>query len=142
MTILLSIKPEYVKKIFLGEKKFEFRRQKPNFPPSLVFIYESYPTKKIVGWFTVKRRISGTPEKIWNMCKNYAGIEEKKFFEYCQGNDIIYAFEIEKTFKFPNPIDPCTIDRNFKPPQNFSYRNYPISYQGFKEQKVLDDVGI
>lgn len=136
----MSIKPVYTKKIFSGEKKFEFRKQKPKFPPTLVFIYESYPLKQIVGWFTVKRTLSGTPEEIWNKCKFHGGIEKRKFFNYYRGNGIVYAFEIGKTFQFPIPIDPFTIDSNFKPPQNFSYRNYPIPYQGFKEQKELDNV--
>jgi predicted transcriptional regulator len=138
MTVLLSIKPEYVKKIFSGAKKFEFRTQKPNNPPSLVHIYESFPTKLIVGWFKVKKILSGSPEDIWNKCHEYGGIEKEKFFEYCKGSEIVYAFEIEKCFKFPNPIDPYVIDPKFKPPQNFSYRNYPISYEGFKEQTHLD----
>lgn len=137
--ILLSIKPEYVKKIFSGEKRFEFRRQKPNFAFSQVFIYESDPTKQIVGWFTVKKILRGTPEEIWNKCKKYGGIEEEKFFEYCAGITLVYAFEIEKKFQFPNPIDPITIDRHFKPPQNFSYRNYSMPYQGIEEQTRLDD---
>lgn len=141
MVILLSIKPEYTKKIFSGKKKFEFRKQKLNFPPSLVFVYESYPTKKIVGWFTVKKMIAGTPKDIWNKCIHEGGITERKFFEYCQGNEIIYAFEIDKTFRFPIPLDPFTIDAYFKPPQNFSYRNYSIPHLGFKEQKVLYDAG-
>ncbi len=142
MVILLSIKPEYTKKIFNGIKKVEFRKQKPNSPPSLVFIYESYPTKKIVGWFTVKKMLAGTPKEIWSKCKSKGGITEKKFFEYCQGSDIIFAFEIDRTFRFPIPLDPYTIDAQFIPPQNFSSRNYSIPHLGFKEQRVLDDVGI
>jgi predicted transcriptional regulator len=85
----------------------------------------------------VKRILSGTPEDIWNKCKNFGGIEKEKFFEYCKGSNVVYAFEIEKYFKFPNPIDPYTIDTDFKPPQNFSYKNYPLSYEGFKEQTQL-----
>ena len=140
MVILLSIKPEFSKRIFSGEKKFEFRKQKPSFPTTLVFIYESYPTKKIVGWFTVKRMISGSPHEIWKQCGDKGGISRLKFFEYSQGNDIIYAFEIEKSFRFPVPFDPIKIDENFKPPQNFSYRNYAIPQMGFNEQKELDNV--
>jgi predicted transcriptional regulator len=140
MVILLSIKPEFTKRIFSGEKKFEFRKQKPNFPTTLVFIYESFPTKKIVGWFTVRKIISGTPAEIWKHCGDKGGISQLKFFEYCQDNDIIYAFEIGKSSRFPNPVDPVKLDANFKPPQNFSYRNYAIPQIGFDEQKVLDDV--
>jgi len=140
MVILLSIKPEFTKRIFSGEKKFEFRKQKPNFPASLVFIYESFPTKKIVGWFTVKKMISGTPQEIWDQCGDKGGISRLKFFEYCRENDLVYAFEIERSFKFPDPFDPFTLDSNFQPPQNFSYRNYAIPHVGFDDQKVLDNV--
>jgi predicted transcriptional regulator len=140
MVILLSIKPEYSNRIFSGEKHFEFRKQKPTYPTTLIFIYESYPTKKIVGWFTVKKIISGSPQQIWDQCGDKGGISRLDFFEYCKGSNLIYAFEIGKSFRFPTPIDPLTIDENFTPPQNFSYRNYAIPQIGFDEQKVLDDV--
>lgn len=140
MVILLSIKPEYTRRIFSGEKKFEFRKQKPAIPTTLVFIYESFPTKKIVGWFTLKKMISGPPQEIWNQCGDKGGISRLNFFKYCEGNEIIYAFEIGKSFRFPEPFDPYNLDEHFKPPQNFSYRNYAIPQIGFDEQKELDDI--
>ena len=140
MVILLSIKPEFTNRIFSGQKKFEFRKQKPATPTTLVFIYESSPTKMIVGWFTIKKMIAGSPQEIWNQCGDKGGISRSKFFEYCKGSDIVFAFEIGKTFRFPIPFDPLALDENFKPPQNFSYRNYAIPQIGFDEQKELDNV--
>lgn len=128
MKILLSIKPEYTEKIFSGKKKYEFRKQKPKQIIEKVIIYETRPSKNIVGWFTVKRILSDSPEKIWEMCKSLSGIEKEEYFAYCNGRRIIHAFEINKISRFDTPIDPFGIFSNFNPPQNFSYLdNSPIS---------------
>lgn len=123
MKILLSIKPEYSDKIFSGEKKFEFRRQKPKRRFEIVFVYESQPTKKIVGWFSVKKIISGSPHDVWKRCREVGGIEKDDYFEYCGDKKVIYAFEIDKTLHFESPIDPSDLDPRFYPPQNFTYLN-------------------
>jgi predicted transcriptional regulator len=121
MNILLSIKPEYTQKIFSGEKKYEFRRQRPISTIKKALIYECAPTKNIVGWFTVKRILSGSPKDIWEKCKNSGGIEREKYYAYCNGKKIIYALEIDSFFQFKNPINPFEFCSDFRPPQNFSY---------------------
>lgn len=121
MNILLSIKPEYTQKIFSGEKKYEFRKQRPISIIERVLIYESAPSKNIVGWFTVKRILSGSPKYIWEKCKNSGGIERKKYFAYCNGREVIYALEIDIILRFLTPINPFEICSDFRPPQNFSY---------------------
>lgn len=126
MNVLLSIKPRYTKKIFSGEKKYEFRKQKPKEIPEKVIIYECHPSKNIVGWFIVKRIISGPPKEIWVKCKNSSGMKEEDYFNYCYGSKIIYAFEIDRTFQFDTAINPFEIDPDFNPPQNFSYLNHPL----------------
>lgn len=129
MKLLLSIKPKYSEKIFSGEKKYEFRKQKPKRVIDRVFIYECSPSKNIVGWFSVKRIHSGSPEEIWDKCKNLSGIEKKKYLTYCNGRKVIYAFEINETFKFDNPIDPFKIISDFKPPQSFTYLDGSIIFK-------------
>jgi predicted transcriptional regulator len=121
MKVLLSIKPEYTEKIFSGVKKYEFRRQKPRSIIERVFIYECSPSKNIVGWFTIKRILSGSPEKIWDICRSLSGIKKRKFFTYCNGKKVIYALEIDRVFQFKTPINPFEICSDFRPPQNFSY---------------------
>ena len=140
MVILLSIKPQYTKKIFSGEKKFEFRKQKPKFPPTIIYIYESYPTKLIVGKFIVKRILSDTPQNIWEKCKDHGGINKDEFFKYCDKKELIFAYEIGKIIKFSNPVDPMTYDSGFKAPQDFIYYRCPPPYTEFEEQKVIEDV--
>jgi type I restriction enzyme S subunit len=127
MNILLSIRREYTQKIFSGEKKYEFRKQIPTSLIKTVLIYECAPSKNIVGWFTVKRILSGSPKGIWKICKNSGGIGRKEYFAYCNGKRVIYALEIDRAFRFETPINPFEIRSDFRPPQNFSYfDNFPI----------------
>jgi len=129
MKVLLSVKPEYSKKIFSGEKKYEFRKQKPKFVIDTVFVYESSPTRNIVGGFSVKRIHSGSPERIWQKCKKSSGIERSNYLNYCNGTEVIYAFEIDEAFKFENPIDPFGMISDFKPPQSFSYLDGTLIFE-------------
>jgi len=119
--ILLSIKPEFSKKIFNGEKQFEFRKVIPKNHIEKVFIYESSPSKLIVGWFTVKRILSGTPMTIWKLCNHASGVDEDYFFAYCGNKELIYAIEIKQVFEFIVPIRPHELDPSFKAPQNFMF---------------------
>ena len=91
MNVLLSIKPEYSKRIFSGKKKYEFRKIKPKFMVDMVFVYESSPTQRIVGGFSVKRIHSGSPDEIWQKCQESSGIEKKMYQNYCNGTEIIHA---------------------------------------------------
>ena len=52
--ILLSIKPEYVERIFNNTKKYEYRRILAKNNVDSIVIYCSYPVKKIVGKLKVK----------------------------------------------------------------------------------------
>lgn len=119
--IILSIKPRYAEKILAGEKRFEFRKQIPKQDISWVYIYASSPEKKIVGRFRIKKEIKGSPEEIWEKCGSLGGIEKDRFFLYCNGNSRVHGLEVTNIKRFDPPIDPYEKNRNFRPPQNFSY---------------------
>jgi predicted transcriptional regulator len=129
MQVLLSVKPEYSKRIFSGEKKYEFRKQKPKFSISTVIVYESSPTRSIVGCFSVKRIHSDSPDRIWQKCRESSGIEESRYLNYCNGTKLIHAIEIDEVFKFENPICPSEVIPDFKPPQNFSYLKSSLIFE-------------
>jgi type I restriction enzyme S subunit len=122
MSILISIKPEYVQHILTQKKKFEFRKKiNKDFCDRKVYIYSSAPTKKIVGYFVSSQIIEDSPEKIWKKCKKWAGIEEEDFFAYFDNKDIGFALEISKLKCFKHPIDPKNISPSFTPPQSYYY---------------------
>ena len=124
MDVLLSIKPEYVLKIFSGEKHFEFRKILfSNRSVNTIYIYATAPEKKIVGKFTIKAIHSSTPEAIWNKTQKYAGIKKADFEKYFHSAKIAHAIEIENFVRFSTPIDPVVYDRKFQPPQSFVYLN-------------------
>ncbi len=122
MSILISIKPEYVKHILTQKKRFEFRKKiNKNLCDRKVYIYSSAPTKKIVGYFTTSQIIEDTPEVLWKKCKKWAGIEEEAFFAYFDNKDIGFAMEISELKRFKNPVDPKDIIPSFIPPQSYYY---------------------
>lgn len=65
MKVLLSIKPEFVREIFQGRKKFEYRKNVFTKHVTQVVVYSTKPEGMIVGEFSVKKILSDTPEKLW-----------------------------------------------------------------------------
>lgn len=119
MKILLSIKPEYVRKIFSGEKKYEFRRSIfKNKDVKLIMVYSTSPVKKIIGEFEIEKIIEGTPEQLWNLDPNNTGISKEKFFDYFEGKEKGYAIKIGNLIKYDQP----------KTLQEFSIKMAPQSF--------------
>ena len=81
-TILISINPEYVERIFNGTKKYEYRRRLANKGVNKMIVYCTAPVKAVVGEVTVVGTMSDTPEKLWEQTKDFAGISKEKYFEY------------------------------------------------------------
>lgn len=86
-TILISIKPEYVEKIFDGTKKYEYRRCLANKAVDKMIIYCTAPVKAVVGEVKVVGTISDLPGKLWLQTKEHAGISKKKYFDYFGGKN-------------------------------------------------------
>ena len=118
MKIILSVKPEYAFKILDTTKKYEFRRKIFKRNIKIVYVYASYPIKKVVGCFKVGKIINGTPNYIWGMCNNKAGIKKEDYFKYFKGSEKAFAIEIKEIKKFNREYK---LKDNFKPPQSFRY---------------------
>ena len=59
MKVLLSIKPEFVEKIFDGSKKYEYRKVLPKRTDiSVIVIYASAPVQRVVGEFRINEIFS------------------------------------------------------------------------------------
>lgn len=123
MNVLLSIKPIYAEKIITGQKKYEFRKSifKESSHVEKAFIYSSSPMKKIIGYFEVGEIISKHPKKLWDKYHEFAGIDEKPFFEYYKNKDKGFAITIQNFQEFNPPIDPFIEFDNFKAPQSYYY---------------------
>ena len=118
--ILISIKPEYANLILNHTKKYEFRRTIAKKDISMMYIYSSYPVKKVVAKATIKNIIAKSPYNLWKETRTYAGISRKDFFNYFLGKTTAYAYEIGevKILKKPKTLAEYGI---FTPPQSFIY---------------------
>lgn len=119
-TILLSIKPEYVEKIFSGGKKFEFRRSIANKQPQKIVIYMTAPYSTVCGEVVVKKIIEKSPTALWRETHDAAGITYAKFMEYFAGRETAYAYCLGKVkrYRSPKKLDDYGISAA---PQSFVY---------------------
>ena len=101
--ILLSIHPEYVKKIISGEKKWEFRKVLPKGRFDTIVIYSTYPVRKIIGEVECTGIFMGTPKKVWEETKCDRGIEKDKYLSYYRDIREAVAFRLGKVTVYETP---------------------------------------
>lgn len=102
-SILISIKPEYVKQIFNGSKKYEYRRRLPNDKIDKIIIYCTAPVKAVIGEVSVAGTITASAEKLWEQTKDYAGISKEKYFEYFSNKEKANCFVLGDFVKYNQP---------------------------------------
>lgn len=123
MKVLLSIKPEFAELIFDGTKKFEFRKAIfKNKNIKTVVVYASSPMQKVIGEFEIETIISDNLKNLWEKTKQFAGIDEKYFYQYFAERENGFAIKIKKAYKYKEPL---SLKDDFKvtPPQSFLYLN-------------------
>lgn len=120
--ILMSINPEFAKKIISGEKKYEYRRVIPSRISNIkhIVIYETYPIQQVSAEIEVVGFCYGTPEMIWKQTYKNSGITKEFFDKYCEGCNNIIAYKLGDIRLFDIPL--TLQDYNLKfPPQSFVY---------------------
>lgn len=102
-TILLSIKPEYVKKIFEGTKKYEFRKHLSQKNVEKIVVYSSSPEQVVIGEVKVIGTLSMKPSPLWEFTKKEAGISRAKFREYFHGCTEAFAYKLGEATLYESP---------------------------------------
>lgn len=121
-TILLSIKPEYVERIFNGSKRFEFRKHLPQEKVDKIIVYSTDPVQRVVGEVEVLGSLAMKPTPLWEFTKTSAGISRAKYRSYFKGCTIAYAFQLGLTKKYDIPK--TLVEMGIKSaPQSFIYLN-------------------
>lgn len=118
-TIILSIHPCHIEKIFSGEKLYEFRKIIPSDIQSIV-VYATSPIKKIVAILEVDKVLTDTPESIWKQTGKHSGVTKDFFMSYFRGKEKANAIKIKRFFKLkgPKPLSYIGIKHA---PQSFLY---------------------
>lgn len=120
--VLLSIKPEFAKAIFAGDKRYEFRRTIfKSEDVQKIIVYASSPVKKVIGEIRIEEIIKKSIYNLWKETKKEAGISHKYYKEYFKDKKMGYAIKIGN----PKPYKKCKCllnDLGIKhPPQSFIY---------------------
>jgi predicted transcriptional regulator len=121
-SVLLSIKPEFVEKIFNGLKKYEFRRVLfRSKSVSRVVVYASSPLQRVVGEFEVGGIIALQTWKLWQLTKRHSGIKKDYFDDYFRGRETGFAIKIKCPQRYTMPISLQHLCHAARPPQSFMY---------------------
>ena len=66
MNVILSIRPNFCKMIFSGQKRYEYRKKVfTRSDVDKVYIYASKPICKILGYFTIDNVIEDKKSDMW-----------------------------------------------------------------------------
>ena len=121
MKVLLSIKPEFVEKIFTGEKKFEFRKTMfKRKDVTAVVIYASAPICRVVGEFQIEELLNDDVKTVWERTHKYSGVTEDYYMSYFCGRKIATAIQIGQIRKYSNARLLSDYNIN-QAPQSFCY---------------------
>lgn len=121
-TILLSIKPEYVDRIFNGSKKYEFRKHLPQVKVDKLVVYSTDPVQRVVGEVEVLGSLTMKPTPLWEATKQLAGISRAKYRAYFKGCAAASAFQLGQTWLYETPKTLEEIGVK-SAPQSFIYLN-------------------
>lgn len=119
----MSIKPEFIKEIIKGNKKFEYRKKLfKRTDITSIAVYATKPYGKVVGEFEIEQILVDTPNNIWEQTKKQSGISQNFFNDYFKGYPEAIAIQIKEFIKYEKPMDLLEFDNSLKvAPQSFCY---------------------
>lgn len=129
-SVIIPIKPEYVDLILKGEKKYEYRKTYCKRQIDTMLLYSTYPVQNIVAEVEVLDILSDTPNAIWNLTKNTAGITENTFFNYYAETNLAVAYQLGEIKYFDTPKQLSDYGIEYVP-RSFVYVSPPIADKDF-----------
>ena len=135
-SVILSIKPKYVERIFSGQKTVELRKRSARIEPGAhVLIYSTSPCCAVVGEVQISFRDQLPITQLWKRHGNRAAVERGEFDEYYMGSEEGVAFGLINVRGYRKPL-PLGLLRDaadgFRPPQ--SYMRVPASVEALLQQ--------
>lgn len=101
--ILISINPEHVDSIISGIKKYEFRTKVAKRDIDSIIVYCTSPMSKVLAEVQILDVLCDTPENLWNLTSEYAGIEKSYFDKYFFKRTLAYAYVLGEVTVFEHP---------------------------------------
>ncbi|MDR0705769.1 MAG: hypothetical protein LBF88_12375 [Planctomycetaceae bacterium] len=124
--VLMSLYREYIDLFRRRKKKIEFR--KVMLPDHLryILVYQCATLKKAVGYMTVKKVVSGTPNEIWVQYHHLSGVCRHVYDEYYDRSKKAVGIIIDRYIPFEKPVALSDIDKHLHAPQSFCYLSEKI----------------
>ncbi len=127
--LLISVKPQYAKKILEGKKTIELRKSAPQRinKDTLMLIYVTSPINELWGVCKIKNIIKDNPKKLWERVGVQTGITEEEFNSYYKKYDNAFGIEVEEIKNLSkHSISLSSLRKlinGFIPPQTYGYIN-------------------
>lgn len=113
--VIISIRHPFAEKIYLSEKLYEFRKRIPNIAVGTrCWIYEPLPIGKVTGFFIYRGCYRDEKAKVWEHCKEVAGISREAFMQYYNRDFFAYAWQVGNAYRC-SPFDLKDVGINQSP---------------------------
>jgi predicted transcriptional regulator len=103
--VIFSIHPKFSKLIFTRIKIYEYRKNLIRNDVNKMLIYETNPTKKIVGEASINSVIHGSLDYVWQKTYGKGGIDISFYNKYYAGKEYAVAYELTDIIKYDEPIE-------------------------------------
>lgn len=121
---IVSLHPRHAKRIYAGEKPYEFRRRCLRIPEgSWAFIYETRPVGAVTGLVRFSKVHRGSVEALRVIVASTIDVMGNSFEEYLEGAADACAIEISEAKRLEEPLTLETLRDtapDFRPPQSIA----------------------
>lgn len=117
----MAIQPSYSQAILDGSKRVEFRKRRLAADIDTVLIYESAPTKRIVGHFIIERTELATPRGLWRSFGSVGSIARVDYLDYYGSSELAVGLVIKRAERYTYPVALADLSSRPAVPQSFSY---------------------
>jgi len=123
--LLMSIRPQFINKIFHGDKVVEIRKKfNHKWSNRRVTLYSSHPTKAVVGYATIHSVIDDSPSNVWERYGYQLGCSKIEFDNYTAGLNKVFAIQLSNVNPYKSPMLLSQLswflDKKLIPPQSYS----------------------
>lgn len=142
--LIISVKPEYARKILTGEKTIELRKSAPKKvgKDDFLLLYVTSPIKEIWGIYKIEDIFKDTPEQLWKLHGDKTGIEKTNYKDYFSKSKNAYGIKLKEIKQLSNLSiklsDLRKVLPNFMPPQTYSYIDAEIINYKFLKNLITN----
>ncbi|WP_341935402.1 hypothetical protein MRBLWO14_001054 [Microbacterium sp. LWO14-1.2] len=123
-TVLLSVKPQFARRLLSGHKTAEVRRRFPTLAHgTAVYLYASSPLRAIIGVLHIEAVRTGAPEVLWPRYGDQLDITEEYFLEYLgdRGTASVVELRVDERWDRPVSLESMREFAALEPPQSYRY---------------------